>query len=287
MRRLDRHRPASRHRVARVDREIDDHLLELSRIGADRTELGVEHRQQLDVLADQAPQHHVHVGDDGVEVEHPGLQDLPAAEREQLPGERRGARGGLLDLLGVASQARVVLAGDEELAVAGDGGQQVVEVVRDATGEPADRFHLLGLAELVLELLLQRQVTDDRDVPARPDVRGRGELDQAHRLRRAGAASPRPPPSPTSMKESHSSATAVSGRRSSTVSPSSFVVRDTEQLGAGLIEVDDATCVVRDQRRNDGALERRREEQVRFPLSRDVLHVRHDMRRLPVVTGHE
>ena len=36
--------------------------------------------------------------------------------------------------------------------VAGDGGQRVVEVVRDAAREPADRLHLLRLPELILEL---------------------------------------------------------------------------------------------------------------------------------------
>ena len=36
--------------------------------------------------------------------------------------------------------------------VAGDAGQDVVEVVRDAAGQLADRFHLLRLAQLALEL---------------------------------------------------------------------------------------------------------------------------------------
>ena len=66
---------------------------------------------------------------------------------------------------------------DQELAVAGDRGQQVVEVVRDAAGEAADRLHLLGLAELRLELLLARQVAHDGDVTAGADVRRRDELD--------------------------------------------------------------------------------------------------------------
>ena len=45
---------------------------------------------------------------------------------------------------------------DQELAVADDHRQQVVEVVRDAAGEPADRLHLLRLAQLLLELPLAR-----------------------------------------------------------------------------------------------------------------------------------
>ena len=54
--------------------------------------------------------------------------------------------------------------------------------MRDAAREPADRLHLLRLPQLLLELPLAREVADDGDVPARTDVRRRGELDQANRL---------------------------------------------------------------------------------------------------------
>ena len=40
----------------------------------------------------------------------------------------------------------------DELAVAGDDGEQVVEVVRDAAGQHADGFHFLRLPELLLQL---------------------------------------------------------------------------------------------------------------------------------------
>ena len=40
----------------------------------------------------------------------------------------------------------------QHLGVAADDGEQVVEVVGDAAGEPADGLHLLRLAELLLEL---------------------------------------------------------------------------------------------------------------------------------------
>ena len=44
------------------------------------------------------------------------------------------------------------------------GGEQVVEVVRDAAGEPADGLHLLRLAELLLELHLRGDVALHADV---------------------------------------------------------------------------------------------------------------------------
>ena len=40
----------------------------------------------------------------------------------------------------------------KEVAVGEDGGDQIVEVVGDAAGEPANRLHLLGLAQMLLAL---------------------------------------------------------------------------------------------------------------------------------------
>ena len=164
---LDRHRAALRHRVARVHGEVDDHLLDLRRVGAHRARARAEHRDELDVLADQPAQHHVHVADRRVQVEDPRLQHLPAAEREQLARERGRAVGRPLDLLGVPAQLRVGRAADQELAVPGDRREQVVEVVRDAAGEPADRFHLLRLAQLRLDARHARSRCRTSPRPAR------------------------------------------------------------------------------------------------------------------------
>ena len=76
----------------------------------------------------------------------------------------RGALGGVLDFddrrphLGMVLQLQ-----REELGVAEDDRHDVVEVVRDAAGEPADRLHLLRLPVLFLELGLRAQlVAQDR-----------------------------------------------------------------------------------------------------------------------------
>ena len=51
---------------------------------------------------------------------------------------------------------------------AGDHGQDVVEVVRDAAGELADRIHLLRMAQLGFRGLLFGQVAADEEVAAGP-----------------------------------------------------------------------------------------------------------------------
>ena len=144
--------PPGGHRVAGVDGQVHQHLLDLRRVDADAPEGGVEPRHDLDVLAEERPQHARGVRDEGVEVDDLRLQHLLAAEGEELAHEARGPLGGAHDVLHLA-QARVVRveAPAQQLAVAHDHREQVVEVVGDAAREPADRLHLLRLAQLLLE----------------------------------------------------------------------------------------------------------------------------------------
>ena len=54
---------------------------------------------------------------------------------------------------------------EDQIAVAVDHREQVVEVVRDAAGQPADRFHLLRLTELLLQPLQFRDVAGHANQP--------------------------------------------------------------------------------------------------------------------------
>jgi hypothetical protein len=73
-------------------------------------------------------------------------QHLPPAEREQLAGELGGALGRFPALLEVAPRhmIRRQLRG-RHVGVAADGGEQVVQLVRDPTRKPDDRVHLVAL----------------------------------------------------------------------------------------------------------------------------------------------
>ena len=72
-----------------------------------------------------------------------------------------------------------------------DHHQQIVEVVRDAAGEPADRFHLLRLTELLFELLVRGEVVelaaDGRELAAVAEEPGRAD-EHVHRAAVAPAA---------------------------------------------------------------------------------------------------
>jgi hypothetical protein len=157
----DGQRAAARHRVARVDREVDDDLLQLALIDLGEAEIAAVHDLQFDVLADQAAQQvrqlDQHVGD----VEDARLQGLLAREGQQLAHQIGGAVGVLLDLHDVG-EGRVagLEAHQQQVAEADHRGQQIVEIVRDAAGQLADRLHLLRLGELDFEVLLLGDVDE-------------------------------------------------------------------------------------------------------------------------------
>ena len=83
------------------------------------------------------------------------LQHLLAAEREQLTGEVRRSRASLQHF-GQKLPRRCVSRQlvERQFAAAVDHGQQVVEIVRDATGEPTNRFEVLCLIQLLPKLFL-------------------------------------------------------------------------------------------------------------------------------------
>ncbi len=99
------------------------------------------------------------------ELDHLRAQRLLAREREQLPHQARGPVGVLPDLHDVLERriGRLVRV-QQEVGRHHDGAEQIVEVVRDAAGEPADRLHLLLLRDLVFERALLGGVerVDDR-----------------------------------------------------------------------------------------------------------------------------
>src|SRR5204863_3631032 len=91
-------------------------------------------------------------GDYVVAGQDDGVQDLVAAESEELLGEVGAVARRFEHALDVAAagvvESEVVL---DEAAVTHDAGKEVVEVVGDAARQPAHRLHLLRLPELFLQ----------------------------------------------------------------------------------------------------------------------------------------
>jgi hypothetical protein len=111
---------------------------------------GLQVELDVDGAPDRGPQHVAELHDEVVEVRGLGLQPRLAREGQELLRElgaplRRAARG-----LEEAARPLLVLVGLEQVEVAGDHLEQVVEVVGEAGGELADRLHLLRLPEGLL-----------------------------------------------------------------------------------------------------------------------------------------
>ena len=83
-------------------------MLELAGIGSHPTQPRRRNERQLDVLADQTPQHVHHPSHDGVQVEHRGLEDLFPAEGEQLVDQAGRPVARRPDQLNVAPE-RIIL----------------------------------------------------------------------------------------------------------------------------------------------------------------------------------
>ncbi len=139
--RLDPERPALRHRVARVHGEVHEHLLDLTGVGLHASEAGREVLADPHVLAEEAREHRLGVRDDFVQDEDRDPLDLLAAEREELPRQRGRALGGPADLGDLREGGLAQRTLRQELGVAKDRGEEVIEVVCDPAGELADSFH--------------------------------------------------------------------------------------------------------------------------------------------------
>ncbi|MNY31387.1 hypothetical protein D3C86_1655500 [compost metagenome] len=137
------------HGIAGIDAQVHQHLLQLHRIDQGRRQpLGQTHLdfhagwqgglQQLTEFADQLAQRH-----------RLRLATAAAAEGEHLLDQVAGLFRRVLHSAQITAQALIALLLGQLLGhhrVAEHAGQQVVEIVGDATGQVTYGFHALGLA---------------------------------------------------------------------------------------------------------------------------------------------
>ena len=163
----DGQRSAVRHRVARVDREVEHRHFQLRRIGHHRHQMRVE----VELLLDPRPQHiakqRPHLLDQRRDIGRLHLQPLDPAEGEQLAGQPRPPLRRRKRVGRVAQQPLVLDLLGDQVEAADDDRQQIVEVMRNAAGQLAERLHFLALAKLVLRRLqlgdvprLEQQIGD-------------------------------------------------------------------------------------------------------------------------------
>ena len=169
---LHRQPPAAGHGVPGVEGQVQERALHLRRIGDGVPQAAGHHRLHLDRLAQGPAQQVGHVADQPREVDHLRGQGLAPGERQQLAGQLRrplGAVDGVLQPL-----AGPLVVGDralQQVEVAADHLQQVIEVVGDPAGQLAHRLQPLGVAQPLLGPFPVGDVADGADDPLHRSVR--------------------------------------------------------------------------------------------------------------------
>ena len=144
--------PVAVHRVARIDRQVDDRILQLVRVDEHRPRASSAKIGDLDPLAQRPVQQLAHAADQDGAVDPLGHQRLGAGEGQQAAGQRGGAGRAFHGVgeVGHDLAPRAVEPAPGEVDAADHHRQHIVEVVGDAAGQLADGLHLLDLAKLGL-----------------------------------------------------------------------------------------------------------------------------------------
>ena len=155
VRRFDRDLAAARHRVARIDGDIDQRGFEMVGVGLDLPQAGGADHRDVDRLAEGSLQKLRCRGQEFVGVERFRVERLAARERQQAAGQRGGPLRAAHGIVDGALKIWTGGLGDLGLAlrvlqIADHDHHQVVEIVRDAAAELADGFHALRGGELLL-----------------------------------------------------------------------------------------------------------------------------------------
>jgi hypothetical protein len=104
---------------------------------------------------ERRPQQIGRFDDQGIDVDLARLQRLLAGECEQAMGQIGAPRRGFVDHFCQGRELRRRRdAFSENFGIPGDDGENVVQVVSDASGQLADCLHLLGLAQLQIDGVL-------------------------------------------------------------------------------------------------------------------------------------
>ena len=149
--RRDRHRAAVGQGIAGIDHEVDQGDFQFADVDGDRPYTGWDIDRQPDIAAKPAGENFADRIDPLRDLDRLRIDPLPPRECQQLPRQGGAALSGELDRLCGARGFRI-LCGDrlQRLDVARHHHEQVVEVMRHAAGELAERVHLLRFGKLPL-----------------------------------------------------------------------------------------------------------------------------------------
>src|SRR5208282_2171559 len=165
------------HSVARVDRQVDDDLVELGGIGFDDRGGGFGDDENFDIVTHQRAEKFADVAQAFVEIEQTRLNGGRAAEGEELASERRSAFGRFLDVVNIMRGfSGGIDAVVEKFGAGVNDSEDVIEIVGNATGQASNGFHFLRLMKLAFGFFQGGDVAGD----------GRGSDDVAFGVAQGG-----------------------------------------------------------------------------------------------------
>ena len=134
-------------------------MLELVDVGFDEPKVAAMAQLEIDFFADEPAHQHLQIGQNIAQLQNLRPQGLAARKGQELPHQRGRAVGVLLDLIDVLKRrvGRPVI-GEQQIGIADDRGQDIVEIMCHAAGKLSDRLHLLRLREIVLQRALLSRV---------------------------------------------------------------------------------------------------------------------------------
>jgi hypothetical protein len=112
--------------------------------------VGVQRNGEFDVFSDQAPDHLLYATDGLIKIQDRLLNDLLPAKHQELTDKGSRAVRCLLDLLDLPAIKVSSGAFQQQVAVASNHCEQIVEVVRYSPSEATDSLHFLGLQQNLL-----------------------------------------------------------------------------------------------------------------------------------------
>ena len=145
------------HRIAGVDAQVHDDLLQLYRVNVGGQGLIPRVDVQLDARRQGEAQHLDSFTDDRPHLDALGLALADAAERQHLPDHVPGPLAGADDFLQILIQLAVreiILPLQGQPGITQNRRQHVVEIMRNAATELADGLHLSRLQQLILQVFM-------------------------------------------------------------------------------------------------------------------------------------
>ena len=137
--------------------EVEHDLFQVRCADLDPLDVVVERQRDRDGRTEHPLEGAGGAGGHGVDVDDVARPAVATTQVAQRLGEPCGTQRGAAYLVGVLdTRARRVEACDQQLGVSGDGRQQIVEVVRDVTGQPAAGLEFPGALGALAKPLLAR-----------------------------------------------------------------------------------------------------------------------------------